>query len=165
MPLQPHMKLLSVDDHLIEHPKVWTDRLPSKYVERGPRIVEIPRGDDLPPMQSWLYEDRPYPYIGLNAVAGKKPEEYGLEPVRYDDMIPGCYDPKARIVDMDIDGVEAMLCFPSFPRFCGTIFLEGEDKELARLSVQAWNDFSLDEWCATDPARFIPMAMVALWDP
>ena len=32
---------------------------------------------------------------------------------------------------MDIDGVEAMLCFPSFPRFCGTIFLEGEDKELA----------------------------------
>ena len=165
MPLQPYMKLLSVDDHLIEHPKVWTDRLPSKYIERGPRIVEIPRGEGLAPMQSWLYEDRPYPYIGLNAVAGKKPEEYGLEPVRYDDMIPGCYDPKARIADMDIDGVEAMLCFPSFPRFCGTIFLEGADKELAGLSVQAWNDFSLDEWCATDPARFIPMAMVPLWEP
>lgn len=165
MPLQPYMKLLSVDDHLIEHPKVWTDRLPSKFVEKGPRIVEVPRGDGLAPMQSWLYEDRPYPYIGLNAVAGKKPEEYGLEPVRYDDMIPGCYDPKARLADMDIDGVEAMLCFPSFPRFCGTIFLEGEDKELAKLGVQAWNDFSLDEWCATDPARFIPMAMVPLWDP
>ena len=45
MPLQPHMKLLSVDDHLIEHPKVWTDRLPSKYLDAGPRIVEIPRGD------------------------------------------------------------------------------------------------------------------------
>ena len=45
-----------------------------EVLERGPRIVEIPRGDDLPPMQSWLYEDRPYPYIGLNAVAGKKPE-------------------------------------------------------------------------------------------
>jgi hypothetical protein len=66
---------------------------------------------------------------------------------------------------MDIDGVEAMLCFPSFPRFCGTIFIEGEDKQLSLLSVQAWNDFSLDEWCATDPARFIPMAMVPLWDP
>ncbi len=35
----------------------------------------------------------------------------------------------------------------------------------AHLSVQARNDFSLDEWCATDPARFIPMAMVPLWDP
>ena len=119
MPLQASMKLLSVDDHLIEHPRVWEDRLPIELRERGPRIVEIPR-EGLPPMQSWLYEGRPYPYIGLNAVAGKKPEEYGLEPVRYDDMIPGCYDPKARLVDMDVDGVDAMLCFPSFPRFCGT---------------------------------------------
>ena len=164
MPLQASMKLLSVDDHLIEHPRVWTDRLPSKFIEAGPRIVELPR-DGLPPIQSWLYEGRPYPYIGLNAVAGKKPEEYGLEPVRYDDMIPGCYDPKARIVDMDVDGVHAMLCFPSFPRFCGTIFLEGQDKELALLGVQAWNDFALDEWGAADPARFIPMSMVPLWDP
>src|ERR1700751_2526600 len=52
-------------------------------------------------------------------------------------MIPGCYDPKARLADMDIDGVHAMLCFPSFPRFCGTVFLEGEDKELALLGVVA----------------------------
>ena len=79
-------------------------------------------------MQAWVYEGRIYPYIGLNAVAGKRPEEYGVEPVRYDDMIPGCYDPKARVVDMDIDGIEAMLCFPSFPRFGGAIFAEGEDK-------------------------------------
>ena len=27
MPLQPWMELISVDDHLIEHPKVWSDRL------------------------------------------------------------------------------------------------------------------------------------------
>jgi len=34
MPLQPSMKLLSVDDHLIEPPHVWTDRLPKKYLEQ-----------------------------------------------------------------------------------------------------------------------------------
>jgi hypothetical protein len=28
MPLQPWMKLISVDDHLIEHPLAWHDRLP-----------------------------------------------------------------------------------------------------------------------------------------
>lgn len=164
MPLQPSMQLLSVDDHMVEHPLLWADRLPSKYLEDGPRIVEIPR-EGKPPIQSWLYEGRSYPYIGLNAVAGKRPEEYGVEPVRFDDMIPGCYDPKQRVVDMDIDGIQAMLCFPSFPRLCGTIFLEGVDKELALLGVRAWNDYSLDEWCATDPARFIPMGLVPLWDP
>ncbi|WP_395106251.1 amidohydrolase family protein [Actinomadura sp. SCN-SB] len=164
MPLQPWMKLISVDDHLIEHPKVWQDRLPAKYREAGPRIVETPR-DGLPAIQSWLYEGRAYPYIGLNAVAGKKPEEYGIEPVRYDEMIAGCYDPKARIVDMDIDGIEAAMCFPSFPRFCGTVFLEAEDKELALLCVRAYNDFVLDEWCAAAPGRLIPLVMLPLWDP
>ncbi|MFF1732096.1 amidohydrolase family protein [Streptomyces sp. NPDC058247] len=164
MPLQPWMKLISVDDHLIEHPRVWQDRLPAKYREMGPRIVETPR-EGLAPVQSWRYEDRNYPYIGLNAVAGKRPEEYGLEPVRFDEMIPGCYDPKARIADMDIDGVEAMMCFPSFPRFCGTVFLEAQEKELALLCVQAYNDFVLDEWCAAAPGRLIPVVMLPLWDP
>jgi hypothetical protein len=128
VPLQPWMELISVDDHLIEHPKVWSDRLPKKYLEAGPKIIEWERPDTGQMCQVWDYEGRVYPYIGLNAVAGKKPEEYGIEPVRYDDMIPGCYDPKARVADMDIDGVQAMTCFPSFPRFAGAVFFEGEDK-------------------------------------
>ena len=114
--------------------------------------------------QVWEYEGRIYPYIGLNAVAGKQPEQYGVEPVRYDDMIPGCYDPKARVADMDIDGVQAMTCFPSFPRFAGAVFAEGEDKELGRLCSAAWNDFHLDEWAAIAPDRFVPVAMLPFWD-
>lgn len=164
MPLQPHMKLLSVDDHLIEHPQVWQYRLPSRYLEAGPRIVELPRAGGLP-TQCWVYEGRHYPYIGLNAVAGRRPEEYGVEPYRFDEMIPGCWDPKLRVADMDIDGVEAMACFPSFPRFAGTVFLESDDKDLGLLCVRAYNDFVLDEWCATAPSRLIPVVMLPLWDP
>lgn len=111
----------------------------------------------------WEYEGRIYPYIGLNAVAGKKPEEFGAEPTRYEEMIPGCYEPKARVQDMDIDGVQATLSFPSFPRFAGTVFLEADDKELALLSVQAWNDYVLDEWCAYAPDRLIPLTILPLW--
>jgi predicted TIM-barrel fold metal-dependent hydrolase len=158
------MKLLSVDDHLIEHPLVWQDRLPEKHLEAGPKIVDLPR-EGKAPTQCWFYEGRAYPYIGLNAVAGKRPEEYGLEPYRYDEMIQGCWDPKTRVTDMDIDGVHAMTCFPSFPRFAGTVFLEGQNKALALLCVQAYNDFVLDEWCATAPDRFIPVIMLPLWDP
>ena len=84
MPLQPSMKLLSVDDHLIEPPHVWTDRLPKKYIEDGPRIVEFPR-EGKSPMHQWVYEGRSYPNIGLNAVAGKSPEEFGVDPVRYEE--------------------------------------------------------------------------------
>ncbi|WP_009472422.1 amidohydrolase family protein [Rhodococcus sp. JVH1] len=188
MPLQDHMHLISVDDHLIEPPTVWTDRLPKKFHEQGPRIVEMDmsqshgdeglsallldtarQGDTAPKKKKlaevWSYEGRIYPNIGLNAVAGKKPQEYGMDPTRYSDMLPGCYDPKARVADMDIDGVQAALCFPSFPRFAGTVFLEGKDRELALLSVKAWNDFHLDEWAASNPDRFIPLIILPLWDP
>jgi predicted TIM-barrel fold metal-dependent hydrolase len=164
MPLRPHMKLLSVDDHLIEPPHVWQTRLPRKYLEDGPKIVDEPR-EDGPPGQAWYYEGQRFAQIGLNAVAGKKPEEFGVEPLRYADMIPGCYEPQARLIDMDLDGVHAALCFPSFPGFAGKVFTAAKDKELAYLCIQAWNDFLLDEWCAADRARFIPGVLVPMWDP
>jgi hypothetical protein len=166
MPLQPAMKLISVDDHLIEHPKVWTDRLPQKYLDRCPRIVDEPSPSGGLPIQVWYYEDKRFPAIGLNAVAGKKPEEFGVEPVRYADMIPGCYDPKARVVDMDLDGVYGAANFPSFPRFAGGLFTkESEDFDLAFACVQAYNDYVIDEWCAVAPHRFIPLIILPLWDP
>lgn len=165
MPLQPHMKLMSTDDHLIEPPHLWQSRLPEKYLEDGPRIVEEPRENGEKPHQVWHYEGNRFPQIGLNAVAGKKPEEYGAEPVRYDDMLPGCYDPKARLIDMDLDGVWGAMCFPSFPGVAGRVFTRARDKDLALLSLQAWNDFVLDEWCPTAPERLIPAVLVPMWDP
>ena len=42
MPLQDHMQLISTDDHLIEHPRLWTDRLPAAMQDAGPSIVEMP---------------------------------------------------------------------------------------------------------------------------
>ena len=44
-------------------------------------------------------------------------------------MRPGCYDPKARLEDMDQAGVLASLCFPTIPRFCGQLFMEASDRE------------------------------------
>jgi hypothetical protein len=157
------MKLLSTDDHLIEHPRLWLDRLPAKYADEGPRIVDQDR-PGRKPAEVWQYQGGIYPYIGLNAVAGKKPQEFGMEPTRYDEMIPGCYDPHERLADMDVDGVWGAINFPSFPRFAGTLFLEGRDRHLALLCVRAWNDYILDEWCAAAPDRFIPMIILPLWD-
>src|SRR5882724_3126497 len=144
MPLQDHMKLISVDDHLIEPPGVWQDRLSARHRELGPRVEETDDG-----RQVWVYEGRVYTNGGLNAVAGKDPSQFGMDPVRYDQMLPGCYDPVERLKDMDVDGTWAALCFPTFPKFAGTTFLEGDDKDLALACVQAFNDFVLDEWCAT----------------
>jgi predicted TIM-barrel fold metal-dependent hydrolase len=159
MPLLDDVQIVSVDDHVIEHPQVWQDRLPAKYKERGPRIEHTDEGKDI-----WIYDGVPHPSIGLNAVAGKDRKDYGLDPTSYDGMRPGCYRTADRIADMDIDGVHAQLCFPSFPGFAGGTFFRAPDKELARACVSAWNDWMIDEWCAAAPGRQIPLALVPFWD-
>lgn len=159
MPLQDYMKIVSVDDHIIEHPRVWQDRLPAKFRDDGPKIIEDENNHHV-----WIYEGRRYPYIGLNAVAGRDPKDFGMEPVRYDDMIPGCYDPALRIKDMDLDGIDSAMCFPSFPGFGGNVFMRGTDKDLALECIRAWNDFHIDEWCATAPGRLIPLSLLPVWD-
>ena len=160
MPLQDDMKIISIDDHVVEHPRLWQDRLPERYQELGPRIIEDEKGHHV-----WLYENQRYPQIGLNAVAGKDPRSYGMEPVRYDDMIPGCYDAAERIKDMDIDGVHSALCFPSFPGFAGGVFQRAADKGLALECVRAWNDFQAGEWAGAAPGRLIPLGILPTWDP
>jgi predicted TIM-barrel fold metal-dependent hydrolase len=80
-------------------------------------------------------------------------------------MRPGCYDPAARVADMDQGRVLASMLFPSFPRYCGQVFHEAKDKDLALGCVQAWNDFILEEFAAAYPGRFIPMMLIPLWDP
>ncbi|ETD33306.1 amidohydrolase family protein [Williamsia sp. D3] len=173
MPLEEHMQLVSVDDHLIEHPNVWQDRLPRKYLEAGPRIIEATGSETdqygfgqkvSAGSQVWTLEGKVYAQLGLNAVAGKPREEIGTDPVRFDEMIPGCYDPKARAADMELDGVQAAILFPSFPRFAGTLFGTLEDRGLALACTQAWNDYVIDEWVTPYPDRFVSMIILPHWN-
>jgi hypothetical protein len=138
--------LISVDDHVIEPPNVWQDRLPSKFKAAGPRLLTDDNGE------AWFYEDKRIPTLGLSAAAGRKKEEFSPLPLAYADMRPGCYDSVARVGDMDQARILASLCFPSFPRLCGQTFYEGKDKELGELCVRAYNDFMIDECAATRPA-------------
>src|SRR5262249_22448445 len=87
-------KLFSVDDHIIEPADSWSSRVEAKYRARAPHIV---REDD---RQIWVYEDTRNITVGLNATAGRPPEDWDLEPLSFADMLPGCYDPVARAKDL-----------------------------------------------------------------
>jgi predicted TIM-barrel fold metal-dependent hydrolase len=153
------LKLFSVDDHIVEPADVWTKRLPQKFQEKGPHVIEAEG------RQFWVYEDQRSATMGLNAVAGKAPEEWGTDPVRFTDLIPGCYDAAARADDFRADGIVGSVLFPSLPGFGGRVFFEMKDKELADLCVRAYNDFVLDEWCAAAPDIFVPTIILQLWNP
>ncbi len=106
------------------------------------------------------------PNIGLNAVAGRPPEEYAMDPQSFDDMRTGCYDIHDRVKDMNANGMLGSMCFPSFPQFCGQLFARAalKDDDLALALVQAYNDWHIDGWCGAYPGRFIPLAIPMMWD-
>ncbi|MGB1532295.1 MAG: amidohydrolase family protein, partial [Acidimicrobiales bacterium] len=157
---------------------VWQDRMPSKHKELAPKIVIAPQGEmtlndgvwlETPGTGDkmaawWHFENKRYQIKQMVACPGIPPEEVTMEGVTYDDIAPGCYDPIARLADMDINHVEASLCFPNYPRFCGQLFSEADDLELGLLCVQAYNDWMIDEWCGSSGGRLIPLCIVPLWD-
>ncbi len=130
------MIMVSVDDHLVEPPDVFEGRLPARYRDLGPRVVRQADGSDV-----WLFNGSKIPNIGLNAVAGRPKEEYGLEPTAFDEMRPGCWDIHERVKDMNAGGVLGSMCFPSFPGFSARLFAAADDKELAAAVVRAYNDW------------------------
>ena len=172
-------KVISVDDHVIEPPNVFRDRLPKKFLNIGPRVerhglgemqwigggYKIAPDENGDPCDWWIYEDLWFPLKRHIAAVGFDRDDMTLSAITFDEMRPGCYDARARLSDMDLNWVEASLSFPTFPRFCGQTFLEAKDHELALLCVRAYNDWMVEEWCAGSGGRLIPLCLIPLWDP
>lgn len=160
-PREVRYTVISVDDHVVEPPHLFEGRVPARFADAAPRIVETPQGH-----QVWRFEDRTFTQVGMNAVAGRRPETVKLEPFRFEHMRPGCYDIHARVRDMDLGGIWASVNFPSqITGFCGRVFFGARDQELGLACVRAWNDWLYEEWHLAYPQRVIPMGITHLSDP
>jgi len=171
--------IVSVDDHVVEPPDLWERWLPERFRDRAPRVerrgiagldfkggttYEIVYSDDAPPADCWIYEDLVVPHKRHVAAVGFERDDMTLSPITYDEMRPGCYEPKARVADMLANHVDVSLSFPTFPRFCGQTFLEAKDRELAEACVHAYNDWMVEEWCGDSGGALVPLIIVPLWD-
>jgi len=152
--------IISVDDHLIEPPDLFEGRLPAARQDGAPRIVEFETGD-----QAWVFEESLYPNVGLNAVVGRPKEQWSMDPARFDQMRPGCFDIDQRIIDMDRGGIWASLCFPSLVSgFCGSVYARAKDPELGLACLRAFNDWHAEVWAGSYPDRIIPLQLPWLAD-
>ena len=171
--------IVSVDDHVVEPADLWARWLPERYRDRAPRIerkglagmqhigggtYELEFADDAPQADCWVYEDLILPHKRHVAAVGFDRDDMTASPITYDEMRPGCYEPKARVEDMLMNHVEVSVSFPTFPRFCGQTFAEAKDKDLAMACVLAYNDWMVEEWCGDSDGHLIPLCIIPLWD-
>jgi predicted TIM-barrel fold metal-dependent hydrolase len=154
------MILVSIDDHMIEPPDMYENHVPARWKDQAPRVVR--NADDV---DEWVFQGRSTATpLGMSATVGWPREEWGFHPGALSELRPGCFDVHERVRDMNANGVLASLNFPTMAGFNARTFTEGTDKKVSLVMLQAYNDWAIDDWCATYPGRFIPQGIVPMWD-
>lgn len=140
-------RLIDADCHVVEPPHIWETWLPRELRDRAPKLVKDEEGGD-----AWqLQPGAPLMYIGLVATPGMRYEDIRWKGYTYETVRKGCWDGKARLEDMDADGVDAEFLYPSQRTM--HYFMGQEDRDFHRAGVRAYNDFMAREFCAADPER------------
>ena len=128
-------QVISTDDHIIEPPGIFDGRLPKEFEDRTPKLVETDEE------AAWHIPgiERPIAMSGLSSAAGQKETEFSPKSKTFDAMRRGCWDPSERLKDMDIDGVDAQVTFPTLPGLAGATFIEIQERPYAAALVRAYS--------------------------
>ena len=145
-------RIVSADSHVNPPKDLWVRDCPAEFKDRAPRVESGPMGD------FWVTDSQVSGAIGLDSSAGRKPEEFKPSGLTYKEMRPGAYDPKARLEDMDVDGVDAEVLY-----FGGPVTQYSADPGLRRYVVQRYNDWMVDLSKAA-PSRLVGLAHIPLLD-
>ncbi|HEY6533479.1 MAG TPA: amidohydrolase family protein [Acidimicrobiales bacterium] len=154
-------RAISADGHVNEPPTLWTERLPAKFKDRGPRVIETPKTKS----HAWIMEGqtRPSP-LGFSSIYYRSSKRFDRASVidgfreikdrgvRYDDIFPGSWDPIARAKELDEDEIDAEVLFNGVQTAWTGIKL-CKDQELKLACFQAYNEW-MAEFQAAAPDRF-----------
>ena len=149
-------KFISADEHVQEHPEVWTKRMSrAKWGERIPHVKRNSKG-----VERWFVDGREIDLAGV-ADCGAAMAERTQNPQRWADVPAAVYDPKQRLKAMDAAGIDYAVLYPTVAGVGGQSFGRIKDRELELACVQAYNDWLLEEWGGASE-RFIPQCITPL---
>ena len=150
------MRFISADDHVIEHPRVWTDRLSrQKWGGRIPHIESHPEGFD-----TWTVDGVRLGLLGGGSVAALMADR-GTEPRSWAEVPRAAYLPAERLKALDSAGIDYSILYPSIAGIAGETFGRIGDAALELDCVRAYNDWLIEEWSGHS-GRFIAQCIVPL---
>ncbi|MCD9622964.1 amidohydrolase family protein [Rhabdothermincola salaria] len=145
---------ISADSHITEPGDCYVDRIDPRFRDRAPVAVTDER------MGAVMIIDNGasmVPY-GMVAAAGRPWDRIGpFEYVGWDELHPGGWDPEARLVEQDRDGVSAEILYPSV----GMLLSNLPDADYKKACFDAYNQW-IAEFQATAPDRLVGVGQTAL---
>lgn len=149
------LRPISSDSHVTEPPSCYQDRIDPKFRATAPRLAADPVRGDL-----YVIEGLPDAIpIGMIAAAGADPTAIKLDG-RFEDMHRGGWDGKARLADMDRDGVAAEICYPTV----GMVLCNHPDPDYKNACFRAYNGW-LQEFVADGKGRLFGIGQTAARSP
>lgn len=145
-------RVIDSDGHVLEPMSAWKD-VPQPY---RPRIEVDANG-----FEHVIVGDKEIlgVSLGLLGTPGAKMSDLHA-PKPFEEAQPGGFDPVARLADMDTDGIDAAVLYPTV----GLYFWALDDAGAAVALARAYNDW-LAGYCAAAPDRLHGAAMLPLQDP
>ena len=147
-------RVISVDDHVSEAANTWVDRVPARMREQVPSVKDVDG------VSTWFLNGSPTGRLG--PVKDAKELELRKATARFQTR-SGDWDAVARLKDYDLDGVDAAALFPNQVGFTNPMGFIA-DKDVRSTAISAYNDWLVDEFCAVNPQRLLPLACMPSWD-
>jgi uncharacterized protein len=152
-PLPPRAgPIVDADGHVVEPPAAWT-ALPEPH---RPQVHLDANG-----YEHVVVGDQEILAVPLGTLA--RPGSTFDDPSTYrhlDEAQPGGSDPVARLADMDLEGIDQAVLYPSIGLYAAAI----SDPAAAVAVARAYNDW-LATYCSAAPSRLFGAAMLPLQDP
>jgi predicted TIM-barrel fold metal-dependent hydrolase len=151
-------RVVSADNHIVDPKDLYVERMPKEFRDRAPRVLRGADGGD-----GWSFDGKPPARtFGLEAVAGQKSTTgtYANTGLTWDEILPGNYDGNAHLKDMDLDGLDAAVIYPGL----GSASYNFEDRKFADALMRTYNDWLIDDFCGSDPARLVGLVVLPVDD-
>jgi len=138
--------IISADSHITEAPDTYLAHIDARWKDKAPRIVRLDGQGDVFQIDGMK---RPI-QLGLVAAAGKPAEEITQGGVTFEELHRGGWDPDARMLDQDRDGVAAEVIYPTV----GMLLCNHPDYDYKTACFAAYNRW-IAQFCSRHPARLL----------
>ena len=154
MTTKTERRCFSADSHIIEPHGAYRDRIDKKFYDRAPRIERVDKVGDMSIIDNG-WKEIP---LGIIAAAGVDNTNLKINSGRrFEDIHRGSWDPHARLVEQDLDGVCAEVIYPSI----GMALCDHPDFDYKHACFTAYNSW-LAEYCHTHPERLVGVGQTAM---
>ena len=140
----PDYRVIDADGHFNEPAEIWIERLESKFHAGAPRYARDTQGRMRLVIGGEMKRAIPMP-------EGTVPGPGGMR--------PGGYDSEIRLADMDREGIDVMVMYPT----TGLFFYGIADLDLTTALCRAYNDWA-HEFCSVAPDRLVAPTVLPQMD-